>query len=96
VPAPQIHNRADAVAYLTAEGFHAFARDWVLGETIGVAAEPFEAGGIQAWRRIVYIAPTGGGWEVHDLSRQADPPTSAVSLEAACHQAINALRAHQV
>ncbi|GMV32119.1 MAG: hypothetical protein AMXMBFR59_42440 [Rhodanobacteraceae bacterium] len=93
MPRPDIRNRADAIAFLMAQGFHAFARDWALGESIGVAAEPFEAAGIRGWRRIVYIAPAGETWEVHDLSGQADRRILAASLEAACQEVVRVLQA---
>jgi hypothetical protein len=47
--------KAEAVAYLTSREFHAFERDWAMGETIGVAAGPTEHGGITVYRYIVYL-----------------------------------------
>jgi hypothetical protein len=35
-------DESGAVAYLKSRGFHAFERDWAMGETIGVAAGPIE------------------------------------------------------
>lgn len=89
----ELRTRSDAIEFLLAEGFHAFARDWSLGESIGVAAEPFEHQGITAWRRMVYIAPRNDGWEVYDLSKPGQLPAPAASLEHACRAAVVALQA---
>lgn len=84
----------EAVAFLRARGFHAFEREWAMGETIGVASEPNgTAQGITVYARIVYIARQPNGWVVEELDatpsahRTAEPK----SLEAACADAVSLL-----
>ena len=47
----EIEDRDDAVEYLQRKGFHAFKRDWIMGETVGVAAglQPENNSGIKCW-----------------------------------------------
>src|SRR5262245_22408059 len=84
---------SEAIEYLQAAGFHAFEREWAIGKSIGVAADPSEHGGIRAWRRMVYIAPTDAEWVLHNLRATGDHSTLVGSLEQACRQAIGALQA---
>jgi hypothetical protein len=83
--------KAEAVTYLTNRGFHAFERDWAMGETIGVAADrTVGGGGITVYRYMVYLARRGEGWIVEQLNPlNTDPQQQAVSvitLEDACAQ----------
>jgi hypothetical protein len=74
------------VAFLSARGFHAFERDWVMGETIGVASELSQtAHGITLHSRIVYIARQPNGWIVAELDAASSTRAAAepMSLEAA-------------
>jgi len=62
--------KTEVVASLRAQGFHAFERDWALGETIGVASDPsVGSGGITVYRRIVYIVRQGHDWVIEEISR---------------------------
>ena len=92
MPPPEMQTASEAIEFLRAAGFHAFERDWVIGKSIGVAADPSEDGGIQGWRRMVYIARTDAGWVLHNLRTTGDRPTLVGSLEQACRQAIGALQ----
>lgn len=92
----ELDNLSDALEFLREKGFHAFTRKWALGETIGVAAEPFEHGAIRGWGRMVYIAPAEDGWSVHDLRMPGEPPAPSRSLQQACSMAISALQAGKV
>ena len=91
VPSSHLETRDDAVAFLRASGFHAFVRDWAMGETIGVASHPVTSEGIEVWQRIVYIAAEPGGWVLHNARRPGLPPTHVVSLREACELAMSAL-----
>lgn len=88
---PHFDTREDAVAFLRASGFHAFARDWAMGETIGVASKPTTSEGIEVWQRMVYIAAEQGGWVLHNLRRPGASPSPVVPLGEACQLAIRAL-----
>ena len=79
------------MAFLRAAGFHAFVRDWAMGETIGVASHPITSEGIEVWQRIVYIAAEEGGWVLHNLDRPGLPPARVASLREACELAMSAL-----
>jgi hypothetical protein len=92
VPLSELQTPSEAIEFLKAAGFHAFEREWSIGKSIGVAADPSEHGGIQMWGRMVYIAPTDVGWVLHNLRTTADGPTLVGSLEQACQQAIHALQ----
>ena len=86
--------KAEAVAFLNARGFHAFEREWVMGETIGVASEPSgTAQGITMYARIVYIARRPNGWVVEELDAVPSSRSTAepMSLEAACAEAVSLL-----
>jgi hypothetical protein len=82
--------KAEAVAYLTSRGFHVFERDWAMGETIGVAADPATGGDITAYRYLVYLVRRGEGWIVEQLNPlNTDPQqqvVNVVTLEHACAQ----------
>jgi hypothetical protein len=84
---------SQAIEFFQAAGFHAFEREWVIGKSIGVAADPSEHHGIQLWRRLVYIASTNDGWVLHNPRTPAEGPLLVGSLEQACHEAIAALNA---
>jgi hypothetical protein len=88
---PDLATQTEALEFLRGHGFHAFTREWALGSTIGVAADPCEDGGIQGWAHMVYIAAGEGGWVVHDLAQSATLPIPATSLGHACSLAIHAL-----
>lgn len=94
MPQTEMRTRPEAIDFLSAQGFHAFERDWVMGQTIGVAAESFEHNGITMWRRMIYIAPTDTGWKLEFLStrRQFEAATETETLLQACELAANALR----
>ena len=93
MPHSELRTPVEAIAFLQAAGFHAFEREWVIGKSIGVAADPSEHSGIQTWRRMVYIAPTDEGWVLHNLRTTGDGPILVGSLGQACIQAIAALEA---
>jgi hypothetical protein len=82
--------KAEAVAYLTSRGVHAFERDWAMGETIGLAAGPTMGGAITVYRYVVYLERRGEGWIVEQLNPlDTDPQQRAVNvvtLENACAQ----------
>ena len=82
--------KAEAVAYLIGRGFHAFERDWAMGETIGVAAGPAMGGGITVYRYLVYLVRREEGWIVERLNPlNTDPQQHAVNvitLQDACAQ----------
>ncbi len=88
-----ITNRKDAVACLNSKGFHAFIRDWVMGETIGVMADELPVGtdGIQGWRYCVYIHLHDSKWAVSDLSVQTSNPRVCCSLTHAVEKAAEIL-----
>lgn len=73
----QIKDRADAVAYLLSQGVFAMERDWVLGETIAVAAEPDN--GIlsehSSFNKALYIYPRSCYWP-----RNSQPSASPYSF----------------
>jgi hypothetical protein len=86
--------KAEAVAFLRARSFHAFEREWAMGETIGVASEPDETDqGITVYARIVYIARQANGWVVEELGAMSSTraTTEPKSLEAACAEAVSLL-----
>jgi hypothetical protein len=89
----ELHTTSEAIDFFRASGFHAFEREWAIGKSIGIAADPSEQGGIQVWRRMVYIAPTDHGWVLHNLHTMADGPALVGTLTQASHEAIAALRA---
>ena len=93
MPSPEIQTASEAIRFLQAAGFHVFEREWAIGKSIGIAADPSEDRGIQAWRRMVYIVPTEAGWVLHNLRTTGDHPTLVGSLEQACRHAIRALEA---
>lgn len=92
MPGSEFQTPSEAIDFLRASGFHAFEREWAIGKSIGVAADSSEHGGIQGWRRMVYIAPTEQGWVLHTLRTTAACPTLVGTLTHACHEAIAALR----
>ncbi len=51
--------RTEAVAFLRNAGFDAAKRDWAMGETIVVPAEPDAEPntGIVVYRRVIYLVP---------------------------------------
>ena len=79
--------KAEAVAYLTSRGLHAFERDWAMGETIGVAAGRTEHGALIVYRHMVYLVRRGEGWVVTQLDSLRGDPQQQVTLESACAQA---------
>ena len=80
--------KAEAVAYLASRGFHAFERDWAMGETIGVCADAREAHGIIVYRYAVYLVRRGEGWTVVPLAPLGTHPqqheVTVLTLENAC------------
>ena len=59
--------KTEAVASLRAHGFHAFEREWTLGETIGVASEPDAAhDGITVHGRVLYLVRRNDLWFVEE------------------------------
>jgi hypothetical protein len=96
VASSELQTPSEAIDFLRASGFHAFEREWVIGKSIGIAADPSEHGGIQGWRRLVYIARTEQGWVLHNLRTTADGPALVGTLTQATHQAIAALRGWDV
>lgn len=88
----QLETREDAIRFLRAAGFHAFARDWSLGESIGVASHPSDSEELVVWERMLYIAPEPGGWALYDLRRPAVFPGELLPLRDACELAITALK----
>lgn len=92
MPPPEIQPPSEAIRFLKAAGFHAFEREWAIGKSIGVTADPLDHGAIQGWRRMVYIAPTDSGWVLQNLRTTGDRPSLVGSLEQACHQTISALQ----
>lgn len=89
----ELHTTSEAIDFFRASGFHAFEREWAIGKSIGIAADPSEHSGIRVWRRMVYIAPTDDGWVVHSLRTMADGPSLVGTLTQASLQAIAELRA---
>jgi len=85
----EFNSRAEAVAWLKKEGLDAFERDWVMGETIGVAAGklPENENGIEGWKHMVYIHIESGEWAVSDLKYQDSKPIVCGSLESAAIKA---------
>jgi hypothetical protein len=86
--------KAEAVAFLMARGVHAFEREWVMGETIGVASGPNEtAQGITVWTRIVYIVRKPDGWIVEELDARsaAQRTVEPKGLQEACIDAVSLL-----
>ncbi len=67
-----MQNRSEAIAYLQERGFEAFARDWVLGETIGIPVgkknDPStgEDSIVVKWAGLLYIYAIGDQWAIHD------------------------------
>lgn len=91
----EIRSRTEAVSFLRKRGYHAFERDWSLGETIGVAAEPSMAGTIEVWKRVVYLAPSPKGWVLYNLMHPPVSTSEPVSLHQACLLAIHTLAAEK-
>ena len=89
----ELQTPSEAIEFFRASGFHAFEREWAIGKSIGIAADPSEHNGIQVWRCMVYIALTEQGWVLHNLRTTADGPALVGTLTQASHQAIAALRA---
>lgn len=86
--------KAEAVAFFSARGFHAFEREWVMGETIGVASGPNETPqGITVWTRVVYIVRQPNGWIVEELGARAAAQRTVEpkSLEEACADTVSLL-----
>jgi hypothetical protein len=69
-----METREEAVRWLVARGYHAFLRDWSLGQTVGVATEASEGPqGITVYGRMVYLYPVEGGrWAVADFLTHKD------------------------
>ena len=88
-------DRNAAMEALRFEGFHAFERDWSLGESIGVAALPIPAGDITLYRVILYLYPfANDGWNVAITSGSPEPcdEHECRSLEEAVALAIQLMR----
>jgi hypothetical protein len=56
-----MQTREEAIAYLREHGFHAVARDWAMGETIGIFAEKLNE---MLYAGIIYIYPSEKGWSI--------------------------------
>ena len=56
MPLEDQETREQAVSFLRERGFHAFIRDWTMGQTIGVASHPLRHHEIEGWERMVYVA----------------------------------------
>jgi hypothetical protein len=89
-----MRTRAEAVAFLKASGFDASERDWALGRTIVVPADPHppDGTGIVVYERVAYLVPNENDWEVHEFHIVPSRVTPARSLAEACHVAIAILR----
>jgi hypothetical protein len=89
--------RAEAVAFLRSAGFEASERDWALGETISVAAdpEPSGPGEIVVYRRVIYIVPRGENWTVMAMIATSLTPREipAETLDEACRITVRELSA---
>jgi len=61
-----MENRAEAIKWLTEHGYFAFARDWAVGKSIGVAKRTVldDRSGLEVFEpTLVYIFPDlEGGW----------------------------------
>ena len=81
--------KAEAIAHMKDRGLHAFERDWVIGQTIGVAVDAEAICGITAFRRLAYIAKREAGWIVEEVGVMPadDSKPEVMSLEAACARA---------
>ena len=79
----------EAVTFLKGRSFHAFERDWAMGETVGVAAEPTDSGidGITAYKRMVYMVRAASGWTVVDLNSPPSGVSDVMTLTEACARA---------
>jgi hypothetical protein len=77
-------SREEAVMWLQARGLHAFLRDWVLGQTVGVAARATEGPhGITMLDRLIYLySGADGAWVVADLSTNEDFPCEGLRQAA--------------
>ena len=86
-----IVDRKDAVIYLKNKGLHAFQRDWVMGETVGVCGGQLPDGpaGIKAWRFCLYIHIHESEWAVSDLDYQISEPQKCGTLKKATEYGYN-------
>lgn len=86
-----METRDEAVAFLVAQGVYAAKRDWVLGETVVVAADPSTdaSTGITLYARCVCIIPVDAGWTVKRMGPvRGAAPRAAPTLRAACDAAL--------
>jgi hypothetical protein len=72
-----MHDREEAIHWLTVKGYRAFARDWVLGKTIGVSHRPpverMDDPLAVIDGPLLYIYPTEDNrWAVYDCSTHED------------------------
>jgi hypothetical protein len=88
-----MNSRAEAVAFLRSAGFNAAERDWALGETIVVPADPqsSSSGDIVAYRRVIYIVPRAQGWTVSEISACPVRETVVETLDEACRITVREL-----
>lgn len=88
-----MHTRDEAVEYLQQRGFYAVKRDWSLGETVLVAADPIETdSGLLGYRRLVYVFPEDGRWGMWDMMNHLEKPErSYPTLSAAVQAAVELL-----
>ena len=88
-------DKLQALVFLRAHGLHAFERDWALGETIGVAAEPEPTElGITGYHRLEYLVHEAGGWIVDELDnrpRVRPRAEEVLTLADACARALDIL-----
>ena len=56
--------REEAVEKIQLAGFHAFKRDWRLGETVGCGKPTADNGELPRYDALVYLFPTSNGWGV--------------------------------
>jgi hypothetical protein len=80
-------NKKEAIESLRNQGYQAFERDWVLGETIEVASEPDSAEGeITVHRRIAWLVRHQDLWVVEESHLVPAEPyrSEPLKLSAAC------------
>jgi hypothetical protein len=88
-----MQTRAEAVDFLRAAGFQAAERDWALGRTVVVPADPKPSppDGITAYGRMLCLIPNGQKWIVKELHRTPSRETEVDTLLEACRLAIELL-----
>tara|TARA_B100000614_G_C14160895_1_gene332645 strand:- start:3 stop:308 length:306 start_codon:yes stop_codon:yes gene_type:complete len=90
----EIEDRDDAVEYLQRKGFHAFKRDWIMGETVGVAAglQPENNSGIKCWDHCIYIYKCGDQWAISDCANQFCEAATFENLQMATASAVQLMK----